>query len=249
MPQDARNPSPDLNSDDGSQLVDEIVDLLRDRILRGELAPGTPLRQVELAEHLGVSRTPLREALRVLSNMGLITTGRYKRTLEVVQLSSEDVIELLEVREAIDPIVAAAAARNGLPLDIVLRLRELIEAMEQSDDQPFGHHEHVEFHSLLHEHCGSRVLETMAPLLRLSGASIRLSVNHPGSNGALAPPKASRAERKRILAHHRALLDAILSRDPERAKQVAQEHNHISREPLLRTLGKPTPPAATAPRH
>src|SRR4051794_28051850 len=96
------------------RLVDEVVSRLRDNIIDGTIPAGSRLPQVALAEQLGVSRTPLREALRVLESEGLLRTADNNRTVEVVQVTPDDLRDMYELREVIDGLAARLAAGKGL---------------------------------------------------------------------------------------------------------------------------------------
>jgi DNA-binding GntR family transcriptional regulator len=93
---------------------DQAYRRLRDDILSWRLAPGTPLSEIELAERLGVSRTPLRAALARLALEGLVDTSR-GRTGIVPDVSPESVAELFELREALEVHAARLAARRRDP--------------------------------------------------------------------------------------------------------------------------------------
>jgi DNA-binding GntR family transcriptional regulator len=105
---------------------------LREAILRGEHAPGTRIRQEDLADRHGASRLPVREALRMLEAEGLVTlvanTGAW-----VSRLSLEDCEEMYQIRERIEPLLL----RYNVPLlsdDAIDGLQLLADAMERSDD-------------------------------------------------------------------------------------------------------------------
>src|SRR5438093_10908651 len=97
-----------------TRLVDEVTDRLRSLILDGTLPPGQPLLQISLSEQLGVSRTPLREALRVLENEGFVRISNGNNTLEVVELSPQEMVEMYELREVVDGLAARLAAKRGI---------------------------------------------------------------------------------------------------------------------------------------
>src|ERR1700733_11927879 len=84
---------------------------LRDEIIQWKLEPGTPLGEVETSLRLGVSRTPLREALSRLIAEGFVRTGP-GRTAVVTSLSRRDIVELFELREALETQAARLAARG-----------------------------------------------------------------------------------------------------------------------------------------
>lgn len=92
---------------------DEAYRRLREEILTGRLAPGTALSEVEVAERLGVSRTPLRAALARLALEGLVDSTR--RTAVVSRVSDDSIVELFELREALETHAARLAARRRDP--------------------------------------------------------------------------------------------------------------------------------------
>jgi DNA-binding GntR family transcriptional regulator len=87
-------------------------DRLRDEIVAWELQPGAHLNEVQLADHLSVSRTPLREALQRLARDGLVTIVPGRGAL-VAQLALQDVVHLFQMREALEPYAARLCARNS----------------------------------------------------------------------------------------------------------------------------------------
>ena len=94
-----------------TRLVDEAARALRDAILNGELSSGTRLRQVQLATQLGISRTPLREALMKLEQEGLIELLP-RGGLRVALLNLDEAVELYDVREVLDGLAARLAAQR-----------------------------------------------------------------------------------------------------------------------------------------
>ena len=92
-------------------LRDEVFFTLRDRILKGELSPGDRLMEIPLAEKLGVSRTPVREAIRLLEREGLAITIP-RRGAQVARMTEKDLSDVLEVREALDELAAEKACKN-----------------------------------------------------------------------------------------------------------------------------------------
>ena len=98
------------------RLVDEVAHEIRERIYKRHLEPGTPLRQEQLAAELGVSRTPLREALRLLEKEALVKVIPGKG-VRVAVVDYEELLAAYDVREVIDGLAARLTAqrRDGFP--------------------------------------------------------------------------------------------------------------------------------------
>src|SRR5215469_15430926 len=111
-----------------SRLADEVADILRKQIITGELGSGTQLLQIQLAERLGVSRTPLREAFRILERDGLVKISNGNKTVAVAHLGVEDQLATYEVRAVTDGLAARLTALRGLPGRLAERLSECMEA-------------------------------------------------------------------------------------------------------------------------
>lgn len=118
-------------------VVELVVEKLRNRILNGKLPPGTQLRQEALAEELGVSRIPLREAFRLLSSEGLVELQPHRGAF-VSLLSAAEVVELFQLRRRIEPWLIEEAADNisHAALD---KAEELIEVMNTCKAEDWGH--------------------------------------------------------------------------------------------------------------
>src|SRR5688572_27325927 len=114
-----------------SRLVDEVATRLRQLILTHQLPPGSKLLQSDLAERFGVSRTPLREAIRLLEYDGLVKVSNGNRTVEVVTLSGDDFMQLYQVREVIDGLAARLLARRGLTPAVDKALSKCVDQIEQ----------------------------------------------------------------------------------------------------------------------
>jgi DNA-binding GntR family transcriptional regulator len=107
------------------------ADAIRERILSGTLEPGATLNQNELAELLGISRIPIRDALQFLAAEGLVTL-RAHATATVTPLSVEDLQELYDLRLAIEPSLCRQAV-DGVRAKDIERMRELLEQMHSAE--------------------------------------------------------------------------------------------------------------------
>ncbi|WP_063129744.1 GntR family transcriptional regulator [Nocardia fusca] len=211
------------------RLVDEVVAHLRDRIIEGVLSPGTRLAQVSLAAQLGVSRTPLREALRVLESEGLLRHCDNQR-VEVVEIGAEDLREMYELREVIDGLAARLAARKGVSSADERRANELLDQMGTSAepyDPVLRSRSHSQFHELIATASGNSKVQSFCPLIRTSTAALYLPMNRErGAANLLAaqPTKSYKDILDEAQVQHSEILEAIVARDPETAEAAARRH-------------------------
>ncbi len=103
--------------------VDQVVDALREMILRGELAPGTPLREIQMAESIGISRNTVRDAVRALAREGLVTHTMHRGAM-VTRLAESDVIDVFRVRARIE--TQAIAASESATADQIAELEDAV---------------------------------------------------------------------------------------------------------------------------
>jgi DNA-binding GntR family transcriptional regulator len=192
----------------GAQLV---YGELRERILNLDLAPGTRLTEAELAAEMAVSRTPLREALRMLLAEDLVeqlpTGGMLVRRLDL-----QDMQELYAVRAALEGLAAREACRRLTEADLEA-LGNLVEQMRLLVDHPaeltrLGR----EFHGRIAVIAGNRRCEQL--LRQLHG--------HMRRYHALSSRREPR--RRAALEDHRALFEALRARDPDAAEQTVRDH-------------------------
>ena len=206
--------------------ADRAFDALRTAIVEGELAAGAPLTEVEQAQRLGVSRTPVREAFARLIAAGL-ATERGPRTLVVSDIEPDDVTALFELRTALDEQAARIAARRvadgggraagGRFAELATRFAAVDSATLRNDDpQRHGYYALVaEFDAALDESLQS------SPYVAAAIASTRV---HLARVRRLA-----RADDQRLAqsaAEHAAIARAIADGDPERAAAATRLHLH-----------------------
>lgn len=165
-------------------IADQVAGILRQRVLSGELRPGTSLQEIPLAESLGVSRNTMREAMRILSLEGLLKR-RIHRGIAVAQLSLQDVQEIYHVRRVLE-ISAIHAAKTPAPelLREILAALEQYEAAVEARDWVSAVTHDLHFHSLLIRFLGNKRLEsfyqkTIAEL-RMGMVLVDQRHDHPG---------------------------------------------------------------------
>lgn len=202
---------------------ESLVRSLRTDIVTGVLEPGSPLRELALAERFGVSRTPVREALTRLEGYGLVE--RDGRTLRVTSPDPERMLNTYNVRIALEGEAAAEAAENRQLRDLVA-LEELIardRALEQPDDA-LRIATNLEFHSALWRAAHNPVLVELLERLQLHLTNAPHSTLSVGDRWTES------------LDEHEAIVAAIDARDADQARRLAGEHMRTARELRIRLL-------------
>lgn len=184
---------------------------LREEIVSGRFAPGRRLREVELAERLGISRTPTRLALSRLENEGLIDL-RPRVGLVVASLDAGATEELYEMRAALEGTAAAFAARHASARDLDLLHRLVAQEGALPDDAETRYRHNRVFHDALYGAARNRFLVKSLNALHDAIALV----------GPTTMAVAGRAE----AAHreHGLIVEAIAARDPATADQRARDH-------------------------
>ena len=203
-------------------MVEQTCDILRERIRTGEIPPGTRLRQEVLAEELGISRTPLREAMRLLAADGLVELEPNRGAI-VTALRHDDQVAFWEARLALEPAAARLAAERPSPSGLeAMRAAITEQRAVGSDDQGFAANR--AFHLALVAAAGNSHLNRFAETLwvRAVGQTIY------AAQSSDATVVAAYADQ------HAAILAAIESGDAEVAEQLTREH----------ILASPVPEAA-----
>jgi DNA-binding GntR family transcriptional regulator len=148
-----------------------VVEALRRSILTGELPAGQPLVETELARRFGISKTPVREALKTLVGAGLVTMSEYKgATVRVVD--EEMARSVFDVRSLLEPVAVARTIERGFDVELA---QEALDRASSSVDEAERSLANRDFHQLLYSNCGNPVLVDMLDGLREQTALI--SVN------------------------------------------------------------------------
>lgn len=195
------------------RLVDEVADELRERIYSGDYALGEPLRQEKLADDLQISRTPLREAIRVLENEGLLQSEP-NRTVRVVSGDIKKFRAAYELREMLDGLAARLAAgaadelRRGGLVEIIDRQQA---ALDPWDHQTYTR-ANVEFHKAVMDLADNEYLSAQLPIVRMTSQVF-------GPVRLLEPGHAIVA-----VEQHRRIAAAIAAGDPDASERSARAH-------------------------
>lgn len=204
---------------------------VKEAILNGDLPPGSRLVELALADDLGMSRTPVREALNRLLAEELAVVDPM-RGMIVKPFDAREVEDFYTLREVLDGLAAKLAAQR-ISQDQIIRLGALVERMElatEKGDEKALVHANVLFHETIFDASANQRLLSLGRTL--SDFVRRLS------SVAFSDPERDRE----VAREHRAILDALESRDPEQAERCAREHmaharSHYVRQSALADLG------------
>lgn len=197
----------------GRSLAEEAADQLRDLILLEKLAPGAAIPERDLAEALGVSRTPLREAMRMLEHEGLVEYSRTRRPFVAAPPLAE-ILQNLQVLGALEALAGEQACTNAAKDEItdILALAELMERVTDTAEPLEFFGTDMKFHRAIVAASGN------APLLE----------THRMYNARLWRARfiSSRQRRNRdnTLREHREIADALAERDAERCAHALKAH-------------------------
>ncbi|MEV6123330.1 GntR family transcriptional regulator [Streptomyces sp. NPDC052077] len=204
-------------------LRERVRDELRQRIIDGVYPPGTRLIETDLAARLGVSRVPVREAMRALESEGFVETVPRRGTV-VVELSEQDVEELFDVREALEVLASQQAAQRATKADL-RRVRACLaqarRALDAEDPVALGHANEA-FHD---------------EILKLSHNALLQGVLKP-LHGRLHWLLRQTGDPHELVEEHTRLFEAIASGEPDRAAACAREHTRLNREIVRRLLAE-----------
>jgi len=193
---------------------------VREAILEGEYEPGAPLFEVHLAARMGMSRTPVREALKVLARDGLVEAVP-SRGYFVPRRSMDDLRELFELREALEGMAARCAATRASAEEIG-QLQALCDRYAAEQDWAQWAQVGTAFHNLLLTAAHNERLSTMLDSLK---DQIILS-----RRSAL---QADERRRDAAIHDHRAIVGAVSARDPDAAEAAARRHVRLTYDASL----------------
>lgn len=199
---------------DSDSVRQRLHEVLRQSIIRMELAPGQALSEKELAETFAVSRQPVREAFIRLSEAGLVEV-RPQRGTFVVKISQQAVLEARFVREAVEVAVAREAANRGLAPPVLAELRELIERQRRCSE-PADHDRFFlldeSFHRTLSLGIGQQAAWKVTEEVKAQLDRVRY----------LSVPESTPIDK--LIEQHAAIVDAIEWRDADAAAEAMRIH-------------------------
>ena len=208
-----------LNMDDYLPLRDVVFNTLRQAILRGELKPGERLMEIQLANKLGVSRTPIREAIRKLELEGLVLMIP-RRGAEVAEITEKSLRDVLEVRGALEELAVKLACQK-ITDEQIAELRAAEKEFEQalnSGDVTVYAEADVKFHDVIYHATDNQRLIQL--LFNLREQMYRYRVEYLKREEAHGT----------LLGEHKKIIETIANRDMDAAVDAVCQHidNQVS---------------------
>lgn len=214
-----KSPSALLNQIENRPLRERVLDALREAIISGDLKPGQPLTEMELAASLGVSRAPLREALQILSSEGLVETIPYTGT-SVRHLTRTDIEELYSLRSVLETFAVRRIIAQHNPLHVE-HLRHCFTAMlgaaESGEIKQVNNIDRL-FHDTLIELSGHSLLMNSWSVVSMRVRQVMALLNRRNS------------DLKQIAYNHLPIIEAIEKEEEDKAVALIQKHVAASGE-------------------
>lgn len=204
-----------------------VFEQLRTSILNGNLKPGERLMEIDLAEKLGVSRTPIREAIRKLELEGLVVM-EVRKGAYVADVSIKETLDILEVRSVLEGLAASLAAKRITDEELENLhnvFEEFNQAVAENDTQKMIEKDTL-FHNLIFE--ATRNKKLMQMVNSLQELVLRFRVTY----------FTEFARAKEMPAEHQLIYRSILNRDPIAAQKNGQYHIDMLKETLLNEESK-----------
>lgn len=214
-----------VNLNDYKPLRDVIFDTLREAIIVGELKPGQRLMEVQLAEKMGVSRTPVREAIRKLELERLVEMLPRKGA-HVAELSVKDIMDVLEVRATLDGLATSLSATR-ITDDEKKELRHLLDQFinyVEKENLQGSIKKDVEFHDVIYRSSRNDKLIQISNNLREQIQRFRIVYIKDYSNS------------RELIREHTEIYEAIIAGNPETAMEAARRHIKNQEETIIRSL-------------
>lgn len=216
-----------INNEGQKTLRESIYDELKNQILRGAIPPGTRLMEVDLSKRMGASRTPIREAIRMLAEDNLVVVEPNKGAT-VSKVAVRDLLEILEIRECLDGETAYHAAHRITP-ELKEELREAMNNYNLAAEQKNKSHMVIwdtEFHRIMVDATENKVMVKIAHEMR--ELVLRFRYLYYGDFKRSV----------HVGMEHKAIFDAIDRGDAEEARRVAQLHVRNIKETIVKAYGQ-----------
>lgn len=193
-------------------LSSTVYDVIKNKIINGDYMPGVLLMERDIAEACGVSRTPVREALKRLSQEGWVDWEERKRAV-VSRITIEKILELFTLREMIEPFAIRYVIEKGSPQLLAGQLAAVFHLMEEASSSPVNFMKYdMEFHTTIVHFMGLQNLNIMWQKIQEDMTRLVMQSIYPRRDTSI------------ILSEHKALIDALWNSDEEKAMACINEH-------------------------
>lgn len=212
----------------GISIADQVFEQLERDILSGKYPRGELLSELRLSTEMGVSRTPVREAIRRLEQEKIVE--ECGRGVMVLGISREDMLDMYDIRIRLDGLAASLAARN-MSDDELREMKEVVElqgfyaAREEDKYSTKLYDLDSRFHELLYNGSGSRMIAEVLSSVHRKMAKYRMSSLSRQRRAAMS------------IEEHKEIYEAIASRDADKAERVAQRHAMNARQSMIDVEG------------
>jgi len=222
-----------IRIDDHRTLRERILSTIRAAIVNGEIRPGTRIMEPELADRFGISRTPIREAIRQLESEGLISVIPRKGAI-VASISPQDISNFYELKMILEGHAARLAAKNLTENDLAKMetVNRQIEAASAKKNLSRVLDLQNEFHEIFLRACGNDKLLAIVQNLVMQFQRIRLM---PAMLGRI----------KGSIRQHTEIIEAFRRKDAARAEELVRKNSLYGKNLLLRELAKVWPSPIT----
>lgn len=216
-----------------------VIYLLSQRIVSGELSAGEKLAEIPVAEHFGVSRTPVRQALAALEREGLLVRDQ-SRSYVVRRFSLQEILDAIEVRAVLEGLAASQVAYRRLPWSLLREFEVILADAEGiiGEIEVSGptvelttryYNANERFHTVLMERANNRVISSaLAAASKVPFAAVGSMARYTGSTDDNAAQDREKS-RLLLLSHmqHQDIFEALKAGDAARADSLMREHAHI----------------------
>lgn len=212
----------------GISIADQVFEQLERDILSGKYPRGELLSELRLSTEMGVSRTPVREAIRRLEQEKIVE--ECGRGVMVLGISREDMLDMYDIRIRLDGFAASLAARN-MSDDELREMKEVVElqgfyaAREEDEYSTKLYDLDSRFHELLYNGSGSRMIAEVLSSVHRKMAKYRMSSLSRQRRAAMS------------IEEHKEIYEALASRDADKAERVAQRHAMNARQSMIDVEG------------
>ena len=215
----------EIDQQEYTPLRDVVFNTLRQAIIKGDLKPGERLLEIQLADKLGVSRTPVREAIRKLELEGLVTMVP-RRGTTVLGITKKHLKDVLEVRSALEELALELACRRVTPeqYEELVRLEALLEAKQDSDNAFELSDIDEKFHEQIYQATNNPRLIQLLANLREQMYRFRLEYMK------------AKDKRPRLIQEHQQIIKALKNKDSKAGRKAIYDHIVNQANAILSTL-------------